>query len=184
MADEEITLSPILKRTQVPIKSVVRLSKPATTNYTIKAGHNINVPNVWELLKSSVQLVTTADVANRVIRMYLQHKEDDVGGAAQGEYYTSDNIAASSNKSIGLYRHADLSGLTQNDDFTGVIYPGSWIFCGDDEINIFFDADVAGDVASILLMFRWLNWELGMDPPVIPGLDDKPVQKKSTCKWF
>jgi len=156
---------------------VIYLSQPATQNYQITAGKNIDVPNIWELITASVQLVTTADVANRVIRMYLTHIDADGGGNAQAEYYTSDNIAASSNKSIGLYRHADLSGITQNDDFTAVIYPGSWTFMGDDTISIMIDADVAGDVASILFMFRWLNWELGLEDPGGPAAVYPPAEK-------
>jgi len=181
MADKVITLQPKISRKQHPYASVIYLSQPAANNYQIIAGSSLGIDNCWELLKASVQLVTTADVANRVINVRLYHKEDEASGVCAGEYIASDNIAASSNKSIGLYRQADLSGITQNDDFTGVIYPGAWTIKGLDFIDVTFDADVAGDVASIFFMFRWLNWEFGMESSGVQYVP--PIETKKWCLW-
>jgi len=179
-----ITLPPIPDRRTSPFYIVAGKDKtPGNNMLRMTAGFNLTVPNHWEVARAKIKYVADANAANRQVYLYTQDGDGIL--QYQLDYVITPAITANQTKQILLNHAGIFSNIYMDSDaWYLTLRRNSWFFHGNQFLMLGANNFQAGDKITYHIEMRWLNWELGMDPPVIPGLDDKPVQKKSTCKWF
>jgi len=178
MAFKEITLQPVVSRRKSPY---VVLSLPQVhpaLDLKIKAGHDLDIPNHWELVFLVAYYIADANVANRRLEGYMHEGNDGVASYVSRDSFRTDNITANQSKYLILRRCSNLSGLTDDGAFTMDMLPGSWRFLGDDLFYLYTFSEQVGDLITVELTFRWLNWELGLEDPraTTPGSSPAPEQ--------
>lgn len=132
---------------------------------TIRSGKWYEVPNVYELVSCRLQLVCDATVANR----YIGVQQLLGGGSTTDWIRTATAITASQSKVAMIDKTSTYVSGGMNpycDQFCGCNGKYLMPISGDDDsIIITITGGVAGDAIDMRFQFRWLNWELGMDPP-------------------
>ena len=124
----------------------------------IYAGKYLEVPNVYELIAARLVLTTDATVANREVQIrcvtevltVLDHSGDAVAASSAATHQIH-NINYASNFSTAPFLGLGRLGITLQGD--------------SEHLYITVTNGVAGDLLEARLVFRWLNWELGMEQP-------------------
>lgn len=155
----------------------------AADNYKFYARSNARATgledvNSWKIHALKIGLNCTADVADRYIylvkkRLIEPNIEDQI------EELESAAITADQYKFLTLDQMFEFTGNCKPaGDQHATLQPDAWIFTGDDYLYLYFQGEVAGDVAHIRIDFKFMNWDLGMidamDPPLKVALE--PVQ--------
>jgi len=157
----ELTLDPIVTRRNKPFISFY-LSIAGNEQIKIIAGDNLTVPNVYGVEFCLLRLAADVTVVNRYI-----HFTQYIDKYVMEDLYTA-GIAASEDKTFVISKAGVRSNFYQSVPAnTGYIQMGENALCisGDDYWIINAGGGVAGDVVSIKLLIKWLNWDLGMMVP-------------------
>ena len=165
----EITLPPITSRRQSPYHRIKFTD--VTGSLLITGGYNLEVPNHWELSQVHIIYSCVVDANNRYCRSYTLKDVSSAGTSVQTQYWISDAMsapAAPASFDIGLYKYGGFNNMS-GPGMEILLHDRSITLVGSDKMYFFIDGDVAGDTIQSLWEFRWLNWELGLDYPVLPG---------------
>jgi len=181
MSFKELTLQPILSRKQSPYVVMSLPQQSPAVDLKIFAGHNRDVPNHWELTFLVVGYIASAAVANRYLETYIYNKQGNVN-LMSADSFRTDNITASQSKYMIFRRTQNHSGGTDDGAFVQEMLPESWRMSGDDYLVLFAFSEQAGDLWQVSTVWKWKNWDLGMEYPDT-GVYTPPAEKKS-CWLF
>jgi len=155
----DITLDPIVSRRLSPFVRVIKTIS-GTDSLVIKAGWNLAVPNCWCLLSGKLLIVTSADVGNRQMKIGAYTKTGE-----PLQLVSSTNCAASNNLSLRLEQQEGYATAYTDANQYVKFTDKNYICFGDDYYKVYISNGFAGDVVTINLTFKWLNWDLGMMLP-------------------
>lgn len=160
MANETILLDPITHR-RGKVTQLVKRTKAGNEWIKIRAGWNLEVPNYWDIQILGVECTTDATVGNRYIkcRLYLDGTEYING-------YQNAATAASSAGDMLLHRAQYLADVVPTTYADRLVYHDKCLmFGGDDILKIELAGGVVGDSFTLMALFIWRNWDLGLDLP-------------------
>jgi len=156
----EYILDPVVTRRLKPyryIKGVIA----GNSYFDIKAGFNLGVPNMWTPASVLITIAASADVANRTVKYELFVENQIVD-----KVYNSTAVTASETKSFILSTTGTVSNMLKVGAHGYVeLNDMSFLMGGEDFARISIASGQAADVVTILSVYRWRNWDLGMMLP-------------------
>lgn len=121
------------------------------------------VDQVWSLIAGRLELVCSAEVQNRAIRLYRAMVNNEGVGYASG-LWNAATIAAGETKAWCLDQipAADNTEVGVNETFYTNLGPEGLKFHSGQQLTIYIGNWQTGDVLSGYLTFQYLNWKLGL----------------------
>ena len=164
MATLKIYLPPPKDRRSSPFFLWRKINCDGVDNYEFHAGWNLNVPIHWKIHALKIGLNASVEVGNRYI--YLVKHTIQQGLNEQIEELTTDQIQATEYKFLTLDQMSGFVSCSPGGDMYATLSPDAWIFSGDDYLFLYIQGDLTGDKVHIRMQFKFLNWELGIEPPL------------------
>lgn len=164
MADKTIELIPPARR-ESPIVTFRMQSAAASVNYLIKAGRTLDVPNVWGLINLHLELVASAAVANRYVKLLQYIDCGQEAKDAQG--FASAAITASQTSQFDIVQVpiAVKGGSLLRTSVCSLSNEYAVVIQDQDYLKVYVTDNQAGDLINIVGQFKLLNRSLGMPSP-------------------
>lgn len=130
----------------------------------LSGGFLNRVPRVFEICGISIFLTTSAEVGNRTFKLnhYIAWNETEYTGARMRQFVSTNVAASQTAYSIEISKAIALDTLTTGADESLYIPDKAIILQGSDILAFQIVNNLAGDVYTVAIQAKYLNYELGI----------------------